>query len=180
MNHISAMKARLAALLPAAALLLSAVPASAIGGPPSMEERPKLAIVVIDNLQPRSGFDRIDLAFQQVARQRKWPVTIATERIAANTQAHPLELRIFFLGIRESVPGEYTFRAWMTLVVRGVKHDLGIIGYRHFVRQWEDNNDMYDKIFLGAAKAAADKIEPRLFTRVPAQPASPSDAVPGK
>lgn len=180
MNHISAMKVRFASPWLAAALILTTAPANAIGGPPSMEEQPKLTIVVVDNIQPRSGFDRMDLAFQQVARQRKWPVVIATERIAANMPAHPLELRIFFLGIRESLPGEYTFRAWMTLVVRGVKHDLGIIGYRHFVRQWEDNHDMYDKIFLGAANATADRIEPLIFTRVPGRPASSRDAAPGK
>lgn len=179
MIHLTAMKARFAVLLPAATLLLSAAPSYANDAPKSMEERPKLVIVVVDNLQLRSGCDRIDQAFQNVAKQRKWPVPVTAERLTANTPVYPLELRIFFQGINEFITGEYTFRAWMTLVVRGVKHDLGIVSYRYSVRQWEDNHDMYDKIFRGAANAAADKIEPLIFTRVPGRPVSPRDAADG-
>lgn len=184
MNHIPAMKARFASPLLAAALLLSAAPSHAKDAPPAMEERPKLAIVVIDNLRDRRSifteFDRIDLAFQKVAKQRKWPVAIAAERLTAQTPVHPLELRIFYQGLREYIGNEFTFRAWMTLVVRGVKHDLGIVSFRYTIRMWENNDEMYDKIFRGAANAAADKIEPLIFTRVPGRPASPSDAAPGK
>jgi len=177
------MKTRRTAFLLASTLFLTAASTHAITEVKVPDERPKLAIVVIDNLQNRrSGFtefDRIDLAFQYVAKQRKWPVTVTAERLAADTPAHPIELRIFYQGVREDIGNEFTFRAWMTLAVNGVKHDLGIISYRYTIRPWENNDDMKDKIFRGAAFATADKIEPLLFTRVRGRPVSSRDAATG-
>lgn len=137
------------------------------------EPQRELAIVVVDSLQRNRGaitdFDRIDLAFREVAKKRKWPVKLVVERFAANTESHETELRIFNQSIREETPGERTFRAWMTLTDHGVKHDFKVVTFRYFVRPIEDNEEQLEKIFRGAANAAADKIEPILF----GQPAAP-------
>lgn len=137
------------------------------------EPQRELAIVVVESLQRNRGaitdFDRMDLAFREVAKKRKWPVKIVAERFAANTESHETELRIFNQSIRDDTPGERVFRAWMTLTDHGVKHDFGIVTYRYYIRPMEDNEQRLEKIFRGAANAAADKIEPILF----GQPASP-------
>lgn len=156
----------------AAALLLTA--ATAHAAKPA-DDRPKLAIVVVDNLQRHQGavtdFDHLDLAFQYVAQQRKWPVAIAAERFAANTPDHETELRIFNQPLREETSGDLTFRGWMTLTLNGVKHDFGIVTFRYYHRPAESTEDVLEKIFRGAANAAADKIEPLLFPK-PAVPKS--------
>ena len=149
-------------------LLLAVATAQAAKAP---DDRPKLAIVVVDNVQSRQSaftdFDRLDLAFQDVAKKRKWPVAIAAERFAANTPDHDTELRIVNQPLREEVPGEMTYRGWMTLTVAGVKHDFGIVSFRYYRRAGENADDMLEKIFRGAANAAADKIEPILWPQTP-------------
>src|SRR3990170_1159406 len=69
------------------------------------DTRRELAIVVVETLQGRTGgaitdFDRLDMAFQDVAKQRKWPVTLKAERFAANLPDHETELRIFTQPVR--------------------------------------------------------------------------------
>jgi len=127
----------------------------------------ELAIVVVESLQRNRGaitdFDRIDLAFHEVAKKRKWPVRLVVERFAANTEPHETELRIFNQSIREETPGERTFRAWMTLTDHGVKYDFKVVTFRSYVRPFENIEEQLEKIFLGAANAAADKIVPILF-----------------
>lgn len=163
------MKIRLIPLL-FAALLLTAVSTRAAKAP---DDRPKLAIVVVDNLQSQrstfTDFDRLDIAFQEVAKKRKWPVAVAVERFAANSPAHDTELRIFNQPLRQEVPGELMFRGWMTLTVAGVKHDFGIVSFRYFLRAGENLDDTLEKTFRGAANAAADKLEPILWPK-PAAP----------
>jgi hypothetical protein len=136
------------------------------------EPQRELAIVVVESLQRNHGaftdFDRMDLAFREVVEKRKWPVKLVAERFAANTDPHETELRIFNQTIREETPGERTFRAWMILTDHGVKHDFGVVSYRYYTRPAENTEDRLEKIFRGAANAAADKIEPILFgTSVP-------------
>lgn len=130
----------------------------------------ELAIVVVDTLKPQQGaitdFDRIDMAFQQVAKQRKWPVKIAAERFASNTAARDTELRIFNQPLREETTGDLTFRGWMTLMVNGTKHDFGIVTFRYYRRAGEHTDDVLQKVFLGVANAAAQKIEPILFPQL--------------
>lgn len=143
-------------------------PAPAAGGSAATPaERPKLAIVVVETLQDQRGaitaFDRLDLAFQHVARERKWPVTIAAERFAANTPEHETELRIFNQPLHRDIPGELTFRGWMVLTVKGEKHDFGIISYRYNPRPFEDPEVILEHIYRGVAKTVAEKIEPLLF-----------------
>lgn len=125
----------------------------------------ELAIVVVDSVQRGAitDFDRIDIAFTRVAKERNWPVTIKAERFAANTPAHETELRIFNRPVRQETPGDLTFRGWVTLTVDGTKHDFGMILYRYYLRSGENMDDVLEKVFLGAAKVAADKIEPILF-----------------
>jgi hypothetical protein len=136
---------------------------------------PELALVVVETLNRTPSayddFDRLDLAFQHVAAQRKWPVKIAAERFAANTPKHDLELRVVHQPIRQEMPGQLVFRAWMTLTDRGTKHDFGIVSFRYYPRPGQQNDDTLEKIFEGAAAAAADKIEPILFPK-PAAPKS--------
>ncbi len=170
------MKIRLSALL-FASLLPAVVPLHAKNAAQAPDDRPSLAIVVVDSLLYQQGaitdFDRLDMAFQHVARQRNWPLRIAAERFAANTPAHETELRIFSQPLREETLGDITFRGWMSLTLRGKTHDLGIITYRYYVRPGENLEDMLEKVFRGAANAAAEKIEPLLFPKSAAAPRKP-------
>ena len=157
------------------ALLLLANFSLAADDAKAPDARPKLAVVVVSTLQNEHGaitaFDRLDMAFQEVALKRKWPMAIEAERFAANTPAHDVELRIFNQPIRQELPGELTFRGWMILTDHGVKHDFGIVSFRYNPRPAENMDDVLEKIFRGAANAAADKIEPILFPK-PAAPKS--------
>jgi hypothetical protein len=145
-------------------LTVVATRAQSTGTPQPQRE---LAIVVVDAVQQQRGaitdFDRIEMAFQHVAKQRKWPVKIAAERFAANTPAHETELRIFNQPLQEDTPGDLTFRGWMTLTVNGTKHDFGMITFRYYRRAGEPTEDVLEKVFRGAANVAATKIEPILF-----------------
>jgi hypothetical protein len=127
----------------------------------------ELAIVVVDTLQQQQGaitdFDRIDMAFQDVAKRRKWPVKIKAERLTANMAAHDIELRIFNQPLREETSGDLTFRGWMTLMVNGTKHDFGIVMFQYYPRAGEQSEDVLEKVFRGVANNAAKKIEPILF-----------------
>jgi hypothetical protein len=169
------MKTRFAFLLSAAALVLLAPSAWAEDAARKPEDRPKLGIVVVDNLDHHgsaiTAFDRLDIAFQKVAEQRRWPVMVMAERFAANMASFDTELRIFNQPIRHDMPGELTFRGWMILTDHGVKHDFGIVTFMYSTRPLENMDDVLNKIFLGAANAAADKIEPLLFPK-PAAPRS--------
>jgi hypothetical protein len=130
----------------------------------------ELAIVVVETLQTRGAitdFDRLDMAFQAVAKQRKWPVTLKPERLTANVPDHETELRIFSQPVREEISGDLTYRGWMTLTVNGTKHDFGMVTYRYYPRLYQDTEDVLEKIFLGVATTAADKIEPILFPELP-------------
>jgi hypothetical protein len=153
--------------LPLALTLGSARAAPPAAAPATPPDQPELALVVVDTLAHRESaytdFDRLDLAFQDVAKRRHWPVKIAAERFAANTPAHELELRVFLQPIRQEIPDEFTFRGWMTLTEHGTKHDFGVVVYRYRPRPGEMMDDSLDKIFRGAAETAAKKIEPILF-----------------
>ena len=132
------------------------------------DERPKFTIVFVENLLAQyssTDFDRFDLAFRQVARERKWPVTVVAERFAANTTAHEAELRIFHRPLREESQFDLTFRSWMTLTIRGVKHDFGIVTFSYYRRFGESTDDALEKVFRGVALTAAAKIEPLLFAK---------------
>lgn len=158
-------------------LLLAASPAET--PPPAPPARDaasarELALVVVTSVtqsgRPSLGadtdFDRLDLAFQDVAQRRHWPVKIVAERFAANTPAHELELRVYLQPVRQDLPGQFTFRGWMTLTERGTKHDFGIIAYRQQQRAGEPMDDLLEKIFHGGASVAARKIEPILFPQL--------------
>ena len=127
----------------------------------------KLTIVVVESLQHQRGaitdFDRIDMAFEQVAKERNWPIKTEGERFAANTEDHEIELRVFPQPIREEIPGEMVFRGWMTLMNKGTKHDFGVVTFRYHRRAGEPTEDVLEKVFRGAALKAADKLEPILF-----------------
>ena len=161
------MKTRLQlfALLLASLFLTTTAMCAETTAPPQATR--ELAIVVVDSVHKQRGaitdFDRIDIAFTRVAKDRNWPVTIKAERFAANTPAHETELRIFNRPVRQETPGDLTFRGWVTLTVDGTKHDFGMILYRYYLRPGENMDDVLEKVFLGAAKVAADKIEPILF-----------------
>ena len=133
------------------------------------DDRPKLAVVVVENLRNTGNaiddFVRLDMAFEKVAKERKWPVAIDAERFAANTPEHETEVRIFPRPIRQELPDEFVFRGWLTLKVDGEKHDFGIIKFEYRPRPGEWNDDVLDKIFLGAVRKMADKIEPLLFPK---------------
>lgn len=146
-----------------------AAPEAGKKSPDAAESPRELALVVVESVEREQGaitdFDRMDLAFREVVEKRKWPVKLVAERFAANTQPHETELRVFHQSIREETSGDLTFRAWMTLTDHGTKHDFGIITYRYYPRPGERYDEQLEKIFRGAANAAADKLEPILFGR---------------
>lgn len=148
--------------------LLAAASLAEAKDQPVQEARPiNLAIVVVEDLERDFGavadFDRIDMAFQQVAKARNWPVTIRTERLTARTKDHPIELRIYQLPFLNEMPGELTYRGWMTLKIHGKKHDFGIITFRYRPRSLERGDDIVMKLFCGAADAVVPRLEPLLF-----------------
>lgn len=110
-----------------------------------------------------TDYDRLDLALQEVAKERNWPVKIAAEKFASNTPDYQTELNITLQQVRQEVPGEYMYRGWTTLWVNGKKHDFSIITFRYNYRLGEQMDDRLEKLFRGAARATADKIEPLLF-----------------
>lgn len=110
-----------------------------------------------------TDYDRLDLALQKVAKERNWPVKIAAEKFASNTEDYQTELSISLQRVYQQIPGEYLYRAFTTLWVDGKKHDLKIIEFRYNYRMGEQTDRSMEKLFLGAANATADRIEPLLF-----------------
>jgi hypothetical protein len=149
----------------AATLLLPAAACAA----KEPDDRPKLAVVVVENLRDSGraidDFVRLEMAFQKVAKERNWPVAIDAERFAANTPDHETEVRIFPRPVRQELADEFVFRGWLVLKVEGETHDFGIIKFEYRPRPLEAGDDWQDKIFLGAARKMADKIEPLLFPK---------------
>jgi hypothetical protein len=133
------------------------------------DDRSKLPVVVVENLRNTGSaiddFVRLDIAFEKVAKERKWPVAIEAERFAANTPDYETEVRIFPRPVRQELPDEFVFRGWLIVKVDGEKHDFGIIKFEYRPRPGEWGDDVLDKIFLGAARKMADKIEPLLFPK---------------
>ena len=159
-------------LLFAASSAATAPVATSAQKPPPTQE---LALVVVTPValseNPGNGgaftdFDRLDRAFQEMAKRRGWPVKIVAERFAANGPAHDLELRVYLQPVRQDLPQLYAFRGWMTLTERGTKHDFGLVVYRQEPRPFERMDDFLEKIMLGAANVAATKIEPILFPQL--------------
>jgi len=110
-----------------------------------------------------TDFDRLDLALQAVAKERKWPRKIVAERFAAGTDDYLTELRISLQRVRQEIPGEYLYRAWTTLWIDGKEHKLDVISASYSYRMGENMDDVLDKVFRAGAKATANKIEPLLF-----------------
>lgn len=159
------MKTRLALL--ALTLLLGTHPASGKDSPAEPAAQREIVLVVVDSLHHQTGaitdFDRLDMAFRKIVRQRKWPVKLTAERFTADTPEHATELRIVNRPVRQETPGDLTFRGWLTLTVDGTKHDFGIVTYRYYPRPGEAGDETLQKLFEGVARTAADKAEPLLF-----------------
>lgn len=127
-----------------------------------------LPVVVTENTLGNSGsaytdFDRLDLALQAVAKERKWPLKIAADRMASGAPDYLTELRISIRRVEQEIPGEYVYRAWTTLWIDGKKHDFQVIRASYNYRLGENMDDILNKVFRQAAKTTADKIEPLLF-----------------
>src|SRR6478735_744711 len=126
-----------------------------------------LPLIVVESVSmpgnAYSDFDRLDIAFQKVAKQRKWPVKIVTDRMAAGVPDYLTELDVKLQPLRELVPGEFIFRAWTSVYVDGKMTDLQVVTYRHSYRAAENMEDTLEKVFEGGARAIADKVEPLLF-----------------
>jgi hypothetical protein len=176
------MKTRLARCFLAFAALLFTGAISAAEKPagdtaaPKPDDRPVVAIIVSDSLTHHSSaidnFVRLDIAFQQVAKERDWPVKLVAERFAAGVPDYDREIRIFSRPIRNEVPGELVYRAWLTVQVKGHKEqDFGMVVYRFYPRLGQNPSDTIDDLYLGFAKVAADKVEPILFPK--ADPPAP-------
>jgi hypothetical protein len=154
-------------LLIAAALFSAAVLRAAEARKP--DDRPKLALIISENIQSAGGavddVVRLDIAFEKVATQRKWPVKLVIERYASGVPSYDTELYIYSQPVRREVGIELVYRAWTYLVVKGRKTDFKIVEYRMTPRLGENPSDTYDKLFLGYANKVADLIEPILFPK---------------
>lgn len=129
--------------------------------------RGEFPVVIVDTLiahgRNRTDFDRLDQAFEKVARQRQWPRAPIAERFTANTPDYPTEIRVVLRSISSYTPEELIFRGWTTVTVDGRKHDLGIIMYRQDLLTGMDMDRTLERLFEGAARAIAEKVEPLLF-----------------
>lgn len=157
-----------------AALVIAAqvLPAFAGFAKESVPPKPKLDIVVVENLDSAGGADsefaRLGVAFDQMARERRWPVEIAMHRFAANNPSFARELRIYTQPVDREVPGEDRFRAWVLLIVDGKKQDLGIVSHRFYPRPGRDAEAETERYYRGAARAIGARIEPILFPLIDA------------
>jgi hypothetical protein len=126
-----------------------------------------LPVIVLESLhQPGNAytaFDRLDLGFQKVVKERKWPLKVVSDRMADGIPDYLTEVEISLQPLRQRSPGEYAFRAWTVVYVDGKKHDLGIIHYDYHYRIGRDFDDEMDEVFVAGARAIAEKIEPLLF-----------------
>ena len=110
-----------------------------------------------------TDFNRFDDALQRVAKERKWPVKVDVDRLAGNTPNYDTEVRVTLQRVRRDPIEDYVFRAWVILVVKGEKHDFGIVTYHYNARLGQNYDDVFQGVFRGGAAAVADKIEPVLF-----------------
>lgn len=159
-------------LLVAALCLAGSARAAAKDAPKEPDNRPELAVVVSESLGNAGSavteYTRLDLAFQKMLKKRNWPVKIVTDRFAANTPDHDTEIQIFCQPLRREPTLELVFRGWVTLQAKGKKHDFGLVTYRYNIRLGEADDETIDKVYLGAANAIADKVEPLLFPELKA------------
>jgi hypothetical protein len=167
------MHTRLAIPLILASLLLTQGAIARDEKPKAADDRPTLTLVVVENTERDqvgaiTDFHRLDLAFEHVAKERKWPVKIEAERFAANTAKHATELRVYLKPMVEETPGDLMFRCWVTLTVNDKTHDFRVVSYRHHRRLGENMEDTLEKVFRGGANAIAAKVEPVLFPKTPA------------
>ena len=135
--------------------------------PRSSTQAGELTVVIVESASTRSllndSYDRLSRVFTSVLEQRKWPLKIKDERFGANMPKHDLELRVYYQGITRDTPQELTFRASMMFFHHGEKQDLGVIRYTFTPRPGEMMDESLDKVVEGAARIAADRIEPTLF-----------------
>ena len=159
------MKIKPSLLLVAALLAACSAPAKEVARIPAPEG--VLPVVITEAMGSMGNaftdYDRLDLALKQVAKERNWPLQVSVEKFASNTPDYQTELNITLQYVRQQVPGEYLYRGWTTLWVNGEKHDFSIIEYRYNYRSGEQTDLSMEKLFLGAARVTADKIEPLLF-----------------
>lgn len=152
-------------LLAAAALLGAQVRAETAAAVPDQPN--ELTIVIVESLSGPSTesntYERLARVFEDAFEAKKWPLKIETERLAANSGPHPLEVRVFFQGIRSDVPSGLTFRGWVTFQDRGTKHDFGVIRYEYFPRPGENTEDKLERTIRGAADIAASKVGAILY-----------------
>lgn len=149
----------------AGCFVLSSALRGANAAPPAPDGRPTLAIVIVEtltrNARANDDYERMAEEFETLFAERAVPYHVKVERFAANNEAHPYELRVFYRGIDDEF-GERVFRAWMTLTVRGTKHDFGIVQYRYWPRPGEPTDDVVRKLFRGAGAKALDLVTPPL------------------
>jgi hypothetical protein len=166
------MKAKAFLLLVLATFVAGAAAAKDVVRTPAPEG--VLSIIITESSLGNTGnaysdFDRLDVAFQDLAKERKWPVKIAAERLAGGAPDYLTQLRISIQRVRQETPGEFVYRAWTTLWVDGEEHDFKVVTASYNFRMGEQMDDVLDKVFRAAAKATADKIEPLLFPNLETQ-----------
>lgn len=137
---------------------------------PAAPAQDHLAVVFVDALRGNNNeydnYDRVAWIFPEVFKARKWPVKVDVERFGSNSRAYPIELRVYFKGIRRETPVDLVFTAWVTLNDHGKKTDFGVIRYRYDIRPPELVDERLDNVFRGAATRIAEKVEPILFPKM--------------
>jgi hypothetical protein len=159
------MKSKPALLIVAVLLAACSVKAKEVARVPAPEG--VLPVVITEAVGSMGNaftdYDRLDVALKKVAKERNWPLQLSIEKFASNTLAYETELNINIQYVRQQIPGEYLYRGWTSLWLNGKFHDFKIVEFRYNYRAGEPTDRSLEKLFLGAAKTIADKIEPLLF-----------------
>lgn len=142
---------------------------------PSAAASRELVVTVVEPIDGRRSdadlYNRFARVFTTEFEARQWPLKLRIERFGANSPDHPIDLRVFLQPIRQELPEQWTFRAWVKLTADGHVHDFGIIRSDFTPRPLQAMDEVLDRLVQGAARRITDKLAPVLLPPPGAQPA---------
>lgn len=134
----------------------------------------ELVVTVVEPIDGRRGdgdlYNRFARVFTTEFEARQWPIKLRVERFGANSPDHSTELRVFLQPIRQELPEQWTFRAWVKLTADGHVHDFGIVRYDFTPRPLQAMDEVLDRLVQGASRRIADRLAPVLLPPPDAQP----------
>lgn len=134
----------------------------------------ELVVTVVEPVDGRRGdadlYNRFARVFTTEFEARAWPLELRIERFGANSPDQPIDLRVFLQPVRQELPDQWTFRAWVKLTIDGQDHDFGILRSDLTPRPLQNMDDVLDRLAQGAARRILDKVAPVLFPQPDAQP----------